>query len=189
MEFAGALVPYSLRDRLSAFCFRRAMMNDPMRSRNRAAVALAFSVALLLAARAMPDASVGRGLHLALMLVGMAGTPISAVWMLICWSDGKKYRRLKAGVGVITRWTVDRARWEWFREQSRGWDKREGVRPNLLNLDQPCGPSGLEIVVTREALLVGKHFISFEPNVALRAYPGWMEFHFTIVKPKGCISA
>jgi hypothetical protein len=55
----------------------------------------------------------------------------------------------------------------------------------LVKLDQPCGPSGIEIVVTRDALLVGEHFVSFEPNVALRAYPGWMDIHFTIVKPKG----
>jgi hypothetical protein len=161
------------------------MMSDPTRSRNRAAVVLGVSVALLLAARALPDASVGSGPHLALMLVGMISAPISAVWMLICWSDGKKYRRLKAGVGVIARWTVDSARWEWFRGQSQGWDKREGVRANLVKLDQPCGPSGIEIVVTGDAILIGDHFISFEPNVALRAYPGWMDIHFTIVKPKG----
>ena len=45
--------------------------------------------------------------------------------------------------------------------------------------------AGLEIVVTGDALLVGEHFVSFEPNISLRAYPGWMGFHFTIVKPKG----
>lgn len=161
------------------------MMRDPTRVRNWAAVVLGLSVAALLGARAMPDSSVGRGWHLALMLTGMVCAPISGVTMLICWSDGKKYRRLKAGVGVIARWTVDHARWEWFREQSKGWDKREGVRPNLVNLDQPCGGAGLEIVVTGDALLVGEHFVSFEPNISLRAYPGWMEFHFTIVKPKG----
>jgi hypothetical protein len=161
------------------------MMSDPTRSRNRAAVVLGVSVALLLAARALPNASVGGALHLTLMLVGMPGAAFSGVWMLICWIDGKKYRRLKAGVGVIARWTVDCARWKWFRGQSQGWDKREGVRPNLVKLDQPCGPSGIEIVVTRDALLVGEHFISLEPNIALRAYPGWMDLHFTIVKPKG----
>jgi hypothetical protein len=161
------------------------MMSDPTRSRNRAAVALGVSVALLLSARALPATSVGGALHLTLMLVGMPGAVFSGVWMLICWIDGKKYRRLKAGVGVIARWTVDCARWEWFRGQSQGWDKREGVRPNLVKLDQPCGPSGIEIVVTRDALLVGEHFISLEPNVALRAYPGWMDIHFTIVKTKG----
>jgi hypothetical protein len=160
-------------------------MDNPTRSRNRAAVVLALSVSLLLAARAMPDASVGRGLHLALMLVGMAGAPISAVWMLICWSDGKKYRRLKAGVGVIARWTVDPARWEWFRGQSKEWDKREGVRPNLLDLDQPCGPAGIEIVVTGDGLLVGRYFQPLEKNTAMRAYPGWMDLHYTIWKAKG----
>ena len=161
------------------------MMSDPTRARNWAAVVLTASVAALLAARAMPAASVGHGWHLVLMLVGMAGAPISGVWMLICWSDGKKYRRLKAGVGVIARWTVDPARWEWFREQSRSWDKRPGVGANLVKLDQRCGPSGLEIVLTGDALLVGEHFVSFEPNVAFRAYPGWIDIHFTIVKPKG----
>ncbi|HEX2860667.1 MAG TPA: hypothetical protein VHN79_03465 [Lacunisphaera sp.] len=160
-------------------------MGDPTRSRNRAAVGLVLSVAALLGARALPDASVGRGLHLALMLGGMLGAVIGGIWMLIAWSDGKKYRRLKAGVGVIARWMVSPVRWEEFRGQSREWDKREGVRPNLVNLDQPCGPSGLEIVVTDDSLLVGEHFISFEPNVGFRAYPGWMDIYFTIVKPKG----
>jgi hypothetical protein len=92
---------------------------------------------------------------------------------------------LKAGVGVLARWTVDHARWEWFRGQSHEWDKRPKVGANLIKLDQPCGPSGLEIVVTREALLVGEHFVSFEPNVTFRAYPGWVDITFTIVKTKG----
>ena len=161
------------------------MMGDPTRSRNRAAVVLGVSIAVLLAMRALPEASVGGGLHWALMWVGMAGATFSGVWMLICWSDGKKYRRLKAGVGVIARWKVDRARWEWFRGHSREWDQREGIRPNCVNLDQPCGPEGIEIVVTGDSLLVGEHFVSFESNVAVRAYAEWMDFHFTIVKPKG----
>jgi len=160
-------------------------MSDPTRNRNRAAVVLAASVTALLGARAMPDASVGHGLHLGLMLLGLPSAPISAVWMLICWSDGKKYRRLKAGVGVIARWTVDCARWEWFCGQSQEWDKREGVRPNWVNINQPCGLAGIEIVVTGDSLLVGEHFISLEPDVTVRAYPGWMEFYFIIVKPKG----
>jgi len=160
-------------------------MADPTRSRNIAAVVMVMSVAALLGARAMPNESVGHGLHLALMLTGMVCGPISAVWMLMSWSDGKKYRRLKSGVGIVARWTVDAARWEWFRGESKEWDKRPGVGANLVNLDQTCGPAGLEIVLTGDALLVGKHFVSFEPNVAFRAYPGWIDIHFTIVKPKG----
>jgi len=160
-------------------------MDDPAHSRNIAAVVLAVSVGALLGARAMPDESVGSGWHLALILVGLPGAAISAVWMLIAWNDAKIHRRLKAGVGVLARWRVDRERWEWFRGRSQEWDKRKGVGPNLVRLDQPCPPSGLEIVVTREAILVGEHFASFEPNVAFRAYPGWMDIAFTIVKPKG----
>jgi len=148
-------------------------------------VVFVVSVSALLGARALPKESVGHGWHLVLTLVGMAGAPISGVWMLICWSDGKKYRHLKAGVGIVARWTVDPGRWEWFRGQSKEWDKRPGVGANLVKLDQPCGPSGLEIVLTGEALLVGEHFVSFEPNVAFRAYPGWLDIYFTIVKPKG----
>lgn len=160
-------------------------MHDPTRSRNRAAVVLVVSVILLLSARAMPDASVGRGLHLALVLIGTAGTPISAVWMLVRWNEGKRYRRLKAGEGVIARWTVDPTRWKWFRGESQGWDKREGVRPNLVNLDQTPGPSGIEIVVTGDAILIGQDFRPLEKNVAVRSYPDWMEFHYTILRPKG----
>jgi hypothetical protein len=160
-------------------------MADPTRSRNIAGAVLAVSVGALLGARALPDESVGHGWHLALILVGLPGAAISGIWMLIAWNDAKTYRRLKAGVGVLARWTVDRERWEWFRGQSQAWDKREGVGPNRVRLDQPCAPSGLEIVVTREALLVGEHFISFEPNVVFRAYPGWVDIFFKIVKPKG----
>lgn len=160
-------------------------MADPTRSRNIAAAVLAVSVGALLGARALPNESVGHGWHLALILVGLPGTAISGVWMLIAWNDAKAYRRLKAGVGVLARWTVDRDRWEWFRGRSQEWDKRKGVGPNLVRLDQPCAPSGIEIVVTREALLVGEHFVSFEPNVSFRAYPGWVDIDFKIVKPKG----
>lgn len=161
------------------------MMNDPMRSRNRAAAVLAVSVALLVTARALPDASVGHGLHLALSLAGTIGAPISAIWMLVSWVDGKRYRRLKAGIGVIARWNVDGRRWEEFRGQSKGWDKREGVRPNLVNLDQTPGPAGIEIVVTRDAILVGNDFTPVEMNVAIMPYPDWLDLYYVIPKPKG----
>ena len=105
--------------------------------------------------------------------------------MLVCWSEAKRYRRLKSGEGVIARWTVDPARWDWFRQQSKGWDKREGVRPNLANLDQPCGPAGIEIVVTGDALLLGQDFRPLEKNVAIHAYPEWMDFHDTAWKQRG----
>lgn len=160
-------------------------MADPSRARNIAGAVFLASIAALLGARAMPKESVGHGWHLALMITGMACAPISGIWMLIAWSDSRAYRRLKAGVGVLARWKVDAARWAWFREQSQEWDKRPKVGPNLVRLDQPCGPAGIEIVVTREALLVGEHFVSFEPNVSFKAYPGWVDIFFTIYKQKG----
>ncbi|MEO7412127.1 MAG: hypothetical protein ABIZ81_02125 [Opitutaceae bacterium] len=160
-------------------------MDHPTRSRSRAALLLTASVAALLVARAMPDAGTGFTLQLVLLIGGAIGTTLSAVWLLVCWSEVKRYTRLKAGEGVIARWTVDPVRWDWFRRQSKEWDKREGVRPNLVNLDQTPGTSGIEIVVTGDCILIGENFHALDKNVAIRGQPEWMEFHQTIWKQYG----
>ena len=88
-------------------------MDHPIRSRNRAALGLTASVIGLIAVRAMPDAGTGFTLQLVLLIAAMIGAMFSTVWLLICWSDAKRYTRLKAGEGVIARWTVDPLRSDW----------------------------------------------------------------------------
>jgi hypothetical protein len=39
--------------------------------------------------------------------------------------------------------------------------------------------------VTGDGLLVGRYFQPLEKNTAIRAYPGWMDLHYTIWKAKG----
>lgn len=85
-------------------------MDNPKRSRSRAAILLTASVSALIAARIMPDEGSGFTLQLVLILAGTMVAPISAVWLLICCIELKRYTRLEAGEGIIARWTVDPAR-------------------------------------------------------------------------------
>lgn len=146
---------------------------------------LTASVIAMLSTRAIPDAGLWFTLKMVVLIGGMTGAMFGGVWIILCWMDLKRYTRLKSGEGVVARWTVDAARWEWFRHHSKEWDKCEGWRPNMANLDQTPGPSGIEIVVTGDCILIGRHFCSFEKNVTIQAHADWMHFHFTIWKKSG----
>lgn len=161
------------------------MMGDPAQSRNRGAMVLAASVVAMLATRAIPDAGGWFALKMVMLIGGMTGAMFGGVWTILCWIDSKRYKRLMVGEGVIARWTVDPARWEWFRHHSKEWDKVDGWPPNLAELDQAPDPGGIEVVVTSDCILIGRHFCSFEKNVTVRAHPDWMHFHFTIWKKSG----
>lgn len=145
-------------------------MAHPARSRNRGALLLVVSVVCQVIGFMLPDGGQQLSPQLVLALGGLMGTAVSAVWVLIRWAEARRYDRLKAGHGVIAHWTVDLGRWEWFREQSVGWDKRPGEPPNSADLSQAPGPSGIEIVVTGEAILIGEDFHPLEKNVAIQSY-------------------
>ena len=116
-----------------------AMAFDPIRSRNRAAglslIALAVFVPALVLPRSEGDLTVRK-----LILFGsMSVMLISTVWFLVRWDESKRFIRLRAGQGILARWTIDAPRWEWFRGHSKEWDKADGVKPNDVDFVQALG--------------------------------------------------
>lgn len=159
-------------------------MKPPARSRNQGAFVLAVSVVTVLAALFVPAERRGLAFHL-LWFSGVMGTVIGSLWFFMMRAEAKRHARLKAGIGILARWTISPARWEEFRGQSQGWDQRPGVRPNVLNLAQTPPAAGIEIVVTGDGLLVGEEFQSLPRNVQIRSGPGWLEFYQVIAKTDG----
>lgn len=133
----------------------------------------------------MPDAGKGLTLRFMFLMGGLVGVAFGTVWLFIRWDEAKRYARLKAGKGVIARWTIDPAHWEKFRRQSKEWDQLEGVRPNDANLEQIPGAAGIEIVVTGDSMLLGEAFYAFVKNVRIQSLTERMEFHQTIYKRYG----
>jgi hypothetical protein len=159
-------------------------MKTPARSRNQGACVLAVSVVGVFAALAIPEEGRGTAFHL-LWFSGAMGTVIGGIWFFMMAADAMRHARLKAGIGVLARWTISPSRWEAFRGESQGWDTRPGVRANSLDLEQTPPSTGIEIVVTGDGLLVGEEFHSLPKTVAIRSGPGWLEFHQVIVKHDG----
>lgn len=160
-------------------------MFDYVRSRNRTAVVFLISLAVFVPALVIPrssEAHIGRKLVLFLSLASML---ISAVWLIVRWQEAKRLLRLRAGEGILARWTIDAARWEWFRCHSNEWDKRDGVEPNNVDFAQTPGDSGIEVVVSRDGILVGADFQPLERDVRITVRADWIEFYQIIPKPKG----
>lgn len=161
-------------------------MFDPIRSRNRAAaislIALAVFVPALVLPRAAGDLT-GRKL---ILFGSMSVMLISAVWFLVRWDEARRLLRLRAGLGILARWTIDAPRWESFRGHSNEWDKADGVRPNDVDFAQSLGNnSTVDIVVTADAILVGGCFYPLEKTVRITARADWMEFHDVVPKARG----
>lgn len=133
----------------------------------------------------MPDAAKGFTLRFNLLMGGLVGITFGGVWLYICWDAARRYARLKAGQGIIARWTIDPAHWERFRQQSKEWDKIKGVLRNCANLDQTPGASGIEIVVTRTSMLLGEEFYPFEANVRIHGPVERVEFYETVYRRYG----
>ena len=159
-------------------------MANPARDRNRAAILVTAAVVSILVGAALPDTGKGFTPRFLFLMGGLVGITFGGVLLLICWHIAQRYARLKAGQGVIARWTIAPAHWEKFREQSKAWDQGKGVRRNNANLDQKPGPRGIEIVVTGDSLLLGDVFYSFE-NASINALTERIEFHDTIYKRYG----
>jgi hypothetical protein len=167
------------------FLLSSSSMVLPAQSRNRAAILVTAAVIALLVGGAMPDMGRGFTLRFLFLMSGLVCVAFGGVWLYICWDAASRYARLKAGQGVITRWTIDPAHWERFRQQSKEWDKIKGVQPNSANLDQTPGASGIEIVVTRNSMLVGEEFYPFEENVRVQGPTERMEFHYSLYRRYG----
>lgn len=155
------------------------------RSRNRAAAVFLISLAVFIPALVIPRSGDGLTARIIILVWSLGATLISGIWLIVRSDETRRLARLRAGEGILARWTIDPARWEWFRRHSNEWDTREGVRPNDANLGQDPGNSGVEIVVTRDGILVGKDFLALEKDVRITVHADWMEFYQVILKPRG----
>lgn len=146
---------------------------------------LLVSIAVFLPALLVPRSGDDLTVRKLILFASLAALLISGIWFLIRWEESKRLMRLRRGEGVLARWTIDRARWEWFRGLSNEWDQRKDLRPNDANLAQDPGDAGIEIVVTRDAILIGEQFVPVEKDVRITTRADWMEFYQIIHKPKG----
>lgn len=160
-------------------------MFDYIRSRNRAAAVCLISMAVFVPALVIPRSGEDLTVRKFILFGSLGVMLISAVWLLVRWDEAKRLLRLRAGEGVLARWTIDPARWEWFRRHSREWDTREGVLPNGANLAQHPGEAGIEVVVARDGILIGADFLPLEKDVRITVRADWMEFYQIIPKVYG----
>lgn len=156
-----------------------------IRSRNRAAVVCLVSLAVFVPALIVPRSGPDLTVRKIILFVSLAVLLISAVWLLVRWNEAKRLIRLRSGEGILARWTIDAARWEWFRGHSNEWDSREGVRANDADLAQTPGKAGIEIVVTHDGILIGEDFRPLERDVRITVRADWIEFYQIIPKPRG----
>ena len=161
-------------------------MIHPIRWRNRAAAVFLISLAVFLPALVLPRSGDDLTARKLVLFFSLGATLISAVWLYVCWDASRRLTRLRAGVGVIARWSIDRAPWDGFRRLSNEWDQRKDLRPNEVDFTQEPGPDGLiEIVVTLDAIRVGNQFHPLERNVRITPRADWMEFYDVIPKVDG----
>lgn len=160
-------------------------MFDPLRSRNRTAAVFLVSLAVFVPALVLPRSGEDLAARKLILFASLAATLISAVWLAVRWDEAQRLVRLRAGKGIVARWTIDAERWEWFRRLSDGWDRLEGVRPNDVDFARPPGAAGSEVVVARDGLLVGAAFWPLEIDARITVRADWIEFHQTIPKADG----
>ncbi len=163
-----------------------AMMFDPIKSRNHAAALSLLALAVFVPSLVLPRSGgdlTGRKL---ILFGSMSVMLISAVWYLVRWDESRRLLRLRAGQGILARWTIDAPRWEWFRGHSNQWDKADGVRPNDVDFALSLGNNvAIDIVVSGDAILVGERFYPLEKAVRITVRADWMEFHDVIPKARG----
>lgn len=160
-------------------------MFNYIRSRNRTAVVFLFSLAVFVPALVIPRSGEDLTYRKLLVFFSLAVTLMSAVWLMVRWNEANRLIRLRAGKGIIARWTIDAVQWESFRRLSSEWDTRENVRQNDADLAQNAGSAGIEIVVTRDGILIGEDFQPLEINATITVRSNWIEFYQVISKPKG----
>lgn len=160
-------------------------MFEYVRSRNRSAVIFLISLAVFVPALVIPRSGEDLTVRKMILFLSLGAMLISAVWLLVRWDEVKRLQRIRSGEGILARWTIDRARWEWFRHHSNEWDKRESVRPNNADLAQNPGDDGIEVVVSRDGILIGADFKPLEKDVRITVRADWIEFYQIIPKAKG----
>ncbi len=102
------------------------------------------------------------------------------LWGLVAFPYARSFTRLQQGKGVLARWTISPAQWEEFVELSRrNFDPKKMWR-NRLDLGRESPPSGVEVVVSDDAVLVGGNFHYMPFDAAVTIHGSWMEFdHFS----------
>jgi hypothetical protein len=160
-------------------------MVNPVRSRNLTAVVFLTSLAVFVPALVMPRSGGDLTVRKLILFGSLALMVISAVWLLVRWDEARRLIRLRSGEGILARWTIDAARLECFRRLSHEWDQRQGVRPNDADLAQDPGINGIEVVVSRDAILIGADFWPLEKDVRITVRADWIEFHQIIPKADG----
>ncbi|MCC6245027.1 MAG: hypothetical protein IT353_19445 [Gemmatimonadaceae bacterium] len=162
------------------------MTFDPLRSRNRAAALSLIALAVFVPALVLPRSDGDLTVRKLILFGSMSVMLISTVWFLVRWDESKRFIRLRAGQGILARWTIDAQRWEWFRGHSNEWDKADGVKPNDVDFVQALGGKpAIDIIVGADAILVGERFYPLEKTVRITTRADWMEFHDIIPKPRG----
>lgn len=160
-------------------------MFNYIRSRNRTAVVFLISLVVFVPALVLPRTGEDLTVRKMILFFSLPVMLISAVWLIVRWDEAKRLIRLRAGEGILARWTIDPARWEWFRHHSNEWDKREGVQPNDADLTQNPGNVGIEVVVTGDGILIGADFRPLEKDVKITVHADWIEFYQIIPKADG----
>lgn len=160
-------------------------MRNPIRARNRTAAVFLVSLAVFIPALVIPRSGEDHAARIMILVFTLAATLFSGIILIFSWDTAKRFTRLRSGQGVLAKWTIDPARWEWFRQQSKEWDSRAGVRANGADLTQHPGDNGIDVVVTGDAILMGAQFWPLERNVTITVRADWMEFYQIIPKPKG----
>ncbi len=160
-------------------------MADPIRSRNRSAAVLLTALAVFLPALVLPRSDGDLTLRKLILFGSLAVMLISAVWLAVRWDEARRLIRLRAGVGIVARWTVDAARLASFRRLSHEWDQRPDLRPNEADLTQDPGAHGIEVVVSRDAVLFGADYWPLEKDVRITVRADWIEFFQVIPKADG----
>lgn len=155
-------------------------MRNPRRKRNIALTLLAASVAAIVIGLSMPDAGRDFTLQSALAGGGIIVGPFAAVWAVLRTRDSYRYGRLKRGEGVIARWMVTREQWREF----RALDEQVNINNELdLRIEPP--PSGLEVVVSEDAVCAGEDFFALQPNVVITLHDTWIQFDQVLQNPDG----
>lgn len=160
-------------------------MRNPIRARNRTAVVFLVSLVVFVPALLVPRSGDDRSVRIMILTFSLAATLISGVVLLVLGDIARRFVRLRSGEGVLARWTIDPARWEWFRAHSKEWDSREGVRANDADFTQDPGTHGIDVVVTGDGILIGAQFTALERDARITVRADWMEFYQVIPNPKG----
>lgn len=123
----------------------------------------------------MPDAGRGLTFQAVLGISGILTAPIAFIYVLIKAVDTRRLDRLLRGDGVIARWQVDAASWQAFVRNEETHDLQPGRRANLLSYRDMPASGDVEIIVGRDALLIGGEFHAMSRRGLANLYgPHWL---------------